>query len=444
MNNIIFSKKRVLVLAGIVALVLIWLFGVKTPAYKVYIDGEEKFIAKNQKEVLAELEEIKNKIQSDHQQKLEFCTSIEFSKTFAQRKEIFPAEKIYQELYKNVEFRTLAAAIVVDGNTVAYVNSKDEADKLLDKLLEEYSKVETGERLVDVSFEEKVEVKEIQASVDQINTLEEAYALIKTGSPNPEKYIVEEGDSLWLIARRNDMYVDDIVRANNLKTDRLSLGQELIISKNKPYINVVTTVEGSRDEIIPYETKVIIDNNSSSSIKVRQAGENGEKHIIYVASRINGVLIQQEVKEEKIIKNAVDRVIVKGNNITQVASRGGGSTGELDWPVYGPITQYYKGTQHTGLDIGGQSGTAIKAADAGKVTFAGWLGSYGRFIVVDHGNGIVTRYAHCSSIGVTNGQQVARGEKIGTLGSTGRSTGPHLHFEVLVNGSFKNPLNYLR
>ena len=198
----------------------------------------------------------------------------------------------------------------------------------------------------------------------------------------------------------------------------MSLGR-IDYHKNKPYINVVTTVEGSRDEIIPYETKVIIDNNSSSSIKVRQPGENGKKHIVYVASRINGVLTQQEVKEETIIKNAVDRVIIKGNNITQVASRGGGSTGELDWPVYGPITQYYKGTQHTGLDIGGQSGAALKAADAGKVTFAGWLGSYGRIIVVDHGNGIVTMYAHCSSIGVTNGQQVARGEKIGTLGSTG-------------------------
>ncbi|NLG32325.1 MAG: hypothetical protein GX550_02285, partial [Syntrophomonadaceae bacterium] len=131
MNNIIFSKKSVVALAGIIALVLIWLFGVKTPAYKVYIDGEEKFIAKNQNEVLAELEGVEKKLQNNHQQKLEFCTSIEFSRTFAQRKEIIPAEKIYLELYKNVEFRTLAASIVVDGNAVAYVNSKDEADQLL-------------------------------------------------------------------------------------------------------------------------------------------------------------------------------------------------------------------------------------------------------------------------------------------------------------------------
>ena len=96
------------------------------------------------------------------------------------------------------------------------------------------------------------------------------------------------------------------------------------------------------------------------------------------------------------------------------------------------------------IDIGGSTGQAIRAADSGYVSFTGYQGSYGRLVIVDHNNGIVTKYAHCSSINVSTGQRVSKGATIAALGSTGRSTGPHLHFEVLVNGSPTNPLNYLR
>jgi murein DD-endopeptidase MepM/ murein hydrolase activator NlpD len=144
-----------------------------------------------------------------------------------------------------------------------------------------------------------------------------------------------------------------------------------------------------------------------------------------------------------VLKVAVDRVIVKGSKATyQVASRGGTSSGDLDWPVYGSISQSYSG-RHTGLDIAGPSGTAIGAADSGTVTFAGWDGGYGYFVIINHGNGLVTRYAHCSKLYVSAGDWVNQGQSIGARGSTGHSTGPHLHFEVLQNGSFRNPINYL-
>ena len=98
---------------------------------------------------------------------------------------------------------------------------------------------------------------------------------------------------------------------------------------------------------------------------------------------------------------------------------------------------------HTGVDIAVSRGTPIKAADGGLVTFAGWNGGYGNLIIIDHENGFVTYYAHCNSISVKKGQRVARGETIGTVGSTGNATGPHLHFEVRKNGVPVNPLNYL-
>ena len=98
---------------------------------------------------------------------------------------------------------------------------------------------------------------------------------------------------------------------------------------------------------------------------------------------------------------------------------------------------------HTGLDIACSKGTAIKVAASGKVTYAGWKGSYGNLVVITHSNGVQTYYGHCSKIFVSAGQKVNQGQIIAAVGSTGNSTGPHLHFEVRVNGTAYNPQNYI-
>lgn len=116
-------------------------------------------------------------------------------------------------------------------------------------------------------------------------------------------------------------------------------------------------------------------------------------------------------------------------------------------PTNGVITSrfgYRRTSFHTGLDIANSTGTAIKAAASGTVTFSGTTTSgYGKYIVINHGNGIETYYAHCSQLYVSAGQKVSAGEQIAAMGSTGNSTGPHLHFEIRVNGSCQNPQNYV-
>jgi murein DD-endopeptidase MepM/ murein hydrolase activator NlpD len=98
---------------------------------------------------------------------------------------------------------------------------------------------------------------------------------------------------------------------------------------------------------------------------------------------------------------------------------------------------------HSGVDIGAPSGAPITAADAGVVVMAGSSGGYGNWTLIDHGGGLATGYAHQSSIGVTRGQHVSRGAVIGRVGSTGASTGPHLHWEVRVNGTPVDPMRYV-
>ncbi len=145
-------------------------------------------------------------------------------------------------------------------------------------------------------------------------------------------------------------------------------------------------------------------------------------------------------------------VAAQGQQATQVAptgpapSTGPASSAGFIWPVNGTLTSGFGprwGRMHEGIDIAGGSGTPIAAVAAGTVILAGWQGGYGQIVVLDHGGGISTAYAHLSSIGVSVGQSVSQGTSVGGMGTTGNSTGVHLHFEVRVNGGAVNPLGYL-
>lgn len=129
------------------------------------------------------------------------------------------------------------------------------------------------------------------------------------------------------------------------------------------------------------------------------------------------------------------------------ADAGGRVSGAgLRWPVSGPVTSEYGsrwGRMHAGIDIGARTGTPIRAAKAGSVIFAGSQGGYGNVVIIDHGGGLTTLYAHQSRLGTRDGANVSQGEVVGYIGSTGHSTGPHLHFETRVGGSPQNPRRYL-
>src|SRR4051794_3266094 len=146
--------------------------------------------------------------------------------------------------------------------------------------------------------------------------------------------------------------------------------------------------------------------------------------------------------------NLASQIRAAQQRATATTSPGSGTPSHAGfvWPVSGPVTSPFGwrwGRMHEGIDIGVAYGTPIHAAASGTVIYCGWMEGYGNLVAVDHGNGIATGYAHQSSIAVTCGQRVAQGQVVGYVGSTGHSTGPHLHFEVRVNGSPVDPLGYL-
>jgi len=416
-------------------IIVVWCFGVRTPAYSISVDGNKTLVVASKadaKQAIAQLPDS------------EIAARIDINRTFADRRDVIAGDQVLAQLNLALQPKVNGASLLVNGQAVLYMESKELAQQLLDKLLQEHSKVADDENLVSVGFAEDVQVVEGIVVAAWISSWDNAWSMINLGTVTPQVYTVKEGDSLWSIARAHDMYVTDIVASNGIQEDSiLALGQSIILSKPTPLVTVVAQVEGNETVPIPYQT-ITENDNSVNGIKVKTEGKNGEKFIAYTATLRNGVVESKNIIEEKVIKTAVDKVVVKGRSV-QVASRSGGgtSTGKLHWPVSGSISQSF-GRGHTGMDIAGASGSAIGAADGGTVTFAGWQGGYGNFIIINHGNGIVTRYAHCSKLLVQKGQKVSQGQTIGLRGSTGRSTGPHLHFEVMVGGAFRNPINYLR
>jgi murein DD-endopeptidase MepM/ murein hydrolase activator NlpD len=160
--------------------------------------------------------------------------------------------------------------------------------------------------------------------------------------------------------------------------------------------------------------------------------------------------------QRKAAEDHLDELVAESNKIqAQLQSGTGipagpikGGSGQLIWPVNGPITSPFCESRaweacHPGMDIAVPTGTPIRAADGGRVAIAGWVGGYGNYTCIQHTASLSTCYGHQSQINVSVGQQVSQGQIIGLSGSTGHSTGPHLHFEVRVNGAVQNPLNYL-
>jgi murein DD-endopeptidase MepM/ murein hydrolase activator NlpD len=256
-----------------------------------------------------------------------------------------------------------------------------------------------------------------------------------TDKPRAEiiEYKVENGDTVSGIAKKFGVSVDTIRWANSLESiTSIKPGQILkippvsgVVHKVKKGDTVYTLAKYYNSDaqgIVDYPFNTFI-NDETFALAVGQ--------MLIVP---DGVMpkVQQWSPSQYIAKQTP-------NAGTVVAS------GNFAWPTSGVISQGFK-WYHKAIDIANKTGTPILAADAGKVIIAGWPDNsgYGNRVFIDHGNGFLTVYAHLSQIHVSAGQTVKRGDSLGLMGSTGRSTGPHLHFEIRVNGSGQDPMGYLK
>lgn len=250
-------------------------------------------------------------------------------------------------------------------------------------------------------------------------------------------YSVGTGDTISTIAKKFNITVNTILWANNLSAFSLIRpGDKLMILPSSGVLHVVA--KGDTLGKIAKNYGVSEDQISSSN----NLGEHliiGQKIIIPGGKKLSTATIAKRPSSTGVSGVGVISNLIKSPKAPAAASK-------MNWPCGAyRITQYFS-WRHPGVDIAAKVGTPIYAADSGVVTIAqgGWNGGYGNTIVIDHGGGKKTRYGHLSKLFVKVGDTVDKGENIGAMGSTGRSTGSHLHFEIIISGGKYNPLNYIR
>jgi len=346
-------------------------------------------------------------------------------------------------------------ALEIAGTQVAILPTQDAVQKLLKQYQDFYTKPSDTNKVISVEFSEPIATKPVEVQPDQVKLLDQALKELIAGKITTTEYTAQGNDSWWLIARKNNMKTQEVLAGNPGKTEdsKIQTGQKIKLLSVSPYLTVMSKGTLTSTETIAYDITTATDNElASGKTVVKVPGSEGEKVVTYSYTQKNGQTISKQVDQEKVIKQPITQVVSKGPALTAVsmasaASRGSSTSSGLVWPLRGPINSPYGsrwGSFHTGIDIGGGTGSSYSAAAAGTVVTAGWGGGYGNMIVIDHGNGVKTRYAHSSKLLVSVGQQVQQGQSIGLVGSSGHSTGPHLHFEVILNGSTVNPSHYLR
>jgi len=359
-----------------------------------------------------------------------------------------------------------AYALKLDGQVVTYLASEAEVEQTINKMKLKYvtegqlqqveaskqmrqaqPELKDGEtRILDVTLSKEISQEETQVAPEKVLTVDEAISLLENGSLTKDLYVVKSGDVLGSIANKHGLKLKELLAINpGLKEDTvLKIGQEVNVTVLKPHLSVVVEKEVKVAEEIPFETKYV--ENSSilkGETKVETNGVKGSKSVTYSISTQNGVEVARNVVNSTVVKEPVTQVIQKGTKV--IPSRG---DGQFAWPTYGGYISskmgYRWGRSHTGIDIARPSDRTIKASDNGTVESVVYSNSgKGNYVVINHNNGFKTVYAHLASISVKRGQTVQQNQKIGVMGSTGNSTGVHLHFEVLKNGSYVNPLNYV-
>lgn len=252
-------------------------------------------------------------------------------------------------------------------------------------------------------------------------------------APPPKKepvttHIVQNGETLSDIAQKYNIDVDTIAAANNLDSiHRLKVGQKLNILSVKGALHTVKQGESLWDIAKKYKVdvaKIISENNLDEPEKLQP-------------------------KQQLVIPGAklADAIAASVSKPKSVVSASGRLQRVFAWPVRGRVSSSFGmrwGRRHEGIDIAVSTGTPVRAAFAGRVTFVGSAGGYGLLVKVSHSNGVETRYGHNSKILVKVGQTVEAGQILARSGNTGRSTGPHVHFEIRKNGVAVNPKSYLK
>ena len=339
-----------------------------------------------------------------------------------------------------------ASGFYLDGK---FIGAVENGDRLLDYLVKILARSQTDAEDETISFIKSMRLTKGLYPTSQVMPL---YKLVEkiSGDQQVEKvYVIEAGDTPTGVASKNNMPYAEL-KALNPDIEKVSffqVGNEVLISRPESYLATKVTRTEVYEEDIPFGVDSIPDDRYPQGYTVVvSAGIPGKQTVTANVTYIDGIEESRVVTRTIVTKEPVNKVVRAGTMTPQqyvagLDQSGSGFIWPVDWGFFNGSLGSYWG--HTGMDIAGNYGAPVRASRSGTVVRSAWYGPYGMHVIINHGNGVTTLYAHMSEKYVTVGQYVVQGEMIGKVGRTGNVTGPHLHFEVRINGAYQDPVRYV-
>lgn len=361
----------------------------------------------------------------------------------------------------------LAVAFLLTSVLPVLANEADQQrlQEVQQQMQQQQSKVAQAQRQVD-SVSEQLRIiqvdldgaqNEYKEIMSRLSYTDEQISINTQILKKAEKNLAER--SQILNKRMRDVYKNGQISYLDVLLGAADFGDfttRLDILKRVLNQDVVLIAKVKADRELILEKKAQLETDRASILTLKDAATE-KKRIIESRKKERETVLHSAVTQRDIAERAYQELAETSRRIEQMIrsqqrNRGAETTGAMMWPYSGEITSPFGwrthpifGTArfHSGIDLGADYGDPIVAADGGVVIYADWMGGYGKAVIIDHGNGISTLYAHNSDLVVGEGQRVGKGQQVALAGSTGYSTGPHLHFEVRQNGSPVNPMDYL-
>lgn len=444
-------KKGMLMVFAIAMMVVMGAAGVLNycTAYEYSYNGQKLGLVKEKDDVLQITDLVQGALTEEKNMKIviDAKDDITFHRKLAlDESQIDDSEQVLKRLTYMGDLKVKAIGIYVNGKKIGAVQDRKTAKKVLKDVADKYTKKGDNIEIEKVSFLEKVDIDPCSTDLEDLHSEEEMVDLLCTSGEKETVHKVVAGDTLHSIAKKYDVWEDQLLADNKgINSKKLEVGSNIIVKQQAPVLTYEVVEKITYDKVIEHK----VEEQKSADIyegmtETQQAGSDGLSEITARVTLQNGKKVEEEDLVTTVKEEPVTEVVLVGTKERPPTV----GSGKYIWPLKDSFTKTSGfgsrwGRQHKGIDLAVSVGTTVYAADGGTVVEAQYSGSYGNVVMIDHQNGQETRYAHNSKLLVKKGDKVYQGQPIAKSGNTGRSTGPHVHFEIRFNGEPRNPLNYL-
>lgn len=434
------SKYKAIGVALFVALCSI--FALQSLAWEVSLNGEFVGLVRERQALAAAITAHTEQVREERGWDVGVSSHIAYVPKFSLSSDELATVK--EEILPRLEFSKKAAVIVIDGMPVTALATRKEAEELLAEVKNAFTPTQPNAQLETVEFLQETEIIEEYRTIEEIHEPAAAKNVLLHGSERILTHTVKRGESFWTIAMRHQLGVSVLAAANpHIRPERLQIGATLNLTIQEPFLEVQTVTKVTFNQDVPFATTNVVDNTLWHwDRRVRTPGRPGTQEVVARVTAVNGEEVARDIVSRVQTAAPTAQVVARGTKLAPTMS-----TGAFLWPTTGRVTSAFGRRWdgfHEGVDIGAPTGTAIRAADSGIVSFSGWGGGYGNMVRIEHGDGYATVYAHASRLLVAVNDVVEKGQVIAHVGNTGRSFGPHLHFEIHRQGRPLDPLTFFR